>query len=108
MKIQLSLLALLLTGGLVSAQNIEQQKKILKTYNEAKTQNVLQILHQNNKARQARIDQYLALNPLERKEYKDEGKVYEIFDIVENQPIYRAVDNSLSARAPFLYKLVPV
>lgn len=107
MKITLSLLSLLLTSGLISAQNIEQQQKVLKTYNKVKTQNVLKIVEQNNKARQARIDQYLASNPLERKEYKDGDKLYEIFDIVESRPIYRTSDNSLSARASKINKLHP-
>lgn len=107
MKITLSILSLLLTSGLISAQNIERQKKILKTYDKAKTQNVLKTVEQNNKGRQARIGQYLASNPLETKQYKDGDKLYEIFDIVENQPVYRTSDNSLSARASKINKLHP-
>lgn len=107
MKKIIALLSMLVTSGLISAQNIEQQKRILKTYDAIKTQNVLKSIDKNNKARQARIDQYLAENAVEKKQYKDGDKLYEIFDIIDNQPIYKASDNASSARASKVNKLHP-
>lgn len=98
---------MLLTSGFISAQNIAQQQKILKTYNAVETKDVLSKVDKNYKERQSRIDQYFAGKPLSKKEFKENGNSYKIYDIIENQPVYISTDNALSAKASKVNKLHP-
>ncbi len=96
MKRLLSIYSLLL-GAVVFAQNSEQKKQILANTNV----DALKALYKDFKVKDsltdARIEKFLLDNPQIERRKEVEGSIYEIVDIVDNNPVYTTNDNSLAA-----------
>lgn len=107
MKINLPLLSLLFTVGLVSAQDLQQQKKIVSTYDVATSKALVARTESNEKARQLKIDTYLASHPTQKLEFAAGEKLYRIVDILEGKPVYTATDNAAAALAIKVNKVRP-
>ncbi len=106
MKIKL-LFALLFFTAITSAQNIKDKNKIQKNYNLEKIDQLIEQLKEKENEKQKKIDAFLKKNPEVKKAYSSKGKNHEIYDIVNNRPIYISSDNNKSAIATKTTTLYP-
>ncbi|MDA8591748.1 S8 family serine peptidase [Flavobacteriaceae bacterium] len=106
MKIKL-LFALLFFTAITSAQNIKDKNKIQKNYDLEKIDQLIEGLKEKENEKQKKIDAFLKKNPEVKKNYSSKGKNHEIYDIVNNRPIYISSDNNKSAIATKTTTLYP-
>ncbi len=107
MKINIHVLSFLFTVGLVSAQDLQQQKKITDTYDLQNTRNLQAKFDDSENALQIKIDNYLSQNPKEKLEFFVGEKKYKIVDIIDGKPVYITTDNLSAATAIRVNKLRP-
>ncbi len=98
---------LVLLGFAVTAQTEAEIKKITETYNIENINNLKAELHNNYLEREARIENYLKANTNLSRKYKNKGKTYDIYDIIDGKPIYRTTHNANSAIATKTDRLYP-
>tara|TARA_B110001450_G_scaffold202458_1_gene191708 strand:- start:23 stop:1990 length:1968 start_codon:yes stop_codon:yes gene_type:complete len=91
MKIKL-LLLVLITSSLLNAQTLEQRDNIIANYNLDETRLLMDSLKIKELDKKERIEQYITLNPKFKKR-----KNHEIFDIIDNKPVYLTADNNKSS-----------
>jgi len=106
MKIKL-LFALLFFTAITSAQNIKDKNKIQKNYDLEKIDQLIEGLKEKENEKQKKIDAFLKKNPEVKKNYSSKEKNHEIYDIVNNRPIYISSDNNKSAIATKTTTLYP-
>jgi len=106
MKIKL-LFALLFFTAITSAQNIKDKNKIQKNYDLEKIDQLIERLKEKENEKQKKIDAFLKKNPEVKKAYSSKGKHHEIYDIINNRPIYISSDNNKSAIATKTTTLYP-
>src|SRR5690606_8141154 len=82
------------------SQTIKERNTIANTYNSFKTDSLIAELKAINENKERLIDDYIKQNlDVPKSYYGLDNKFYEIIDIINNKPIYRSNDNSLSAIA---------
>lgn len=97
MKRKLLFSLLLLFGFIVAAQTDAEIKKITETYNKENIDDLKAELLNKYLERESRIENYLKSNKALGRKYKNKGKTYDIYDIVDGNPIYRTTHNVNSA-----------
>ena len=105
MKFNLPLLSLLFSVGFVSAQDAQQQKKIINTYDLEKSYQLQSSLLRGENDLEEKIQRYLSAHPQEKFEFSVGEKKYRIVDILEGKPVYTATDNAAAALAVKVNKL---
>ncbi len=98
-RIKLLFLLLFSTVGFVGAQTLEERDKIISRYDKAQIASLVAELQLAQEERNTRIEDYLRLNPEAKESIYDDGKTYQIKDIVDGKPLYIASDNAISGRA---------
>ncbi len=95
--------------GLVSlslvAQTDAERKEISKSYDQTLINQLTEKLNIKHLEREARINGYLQTKNNINKTIKNNGKTYEMFDIVNGKPVYRSTHNINSAKASKTNKL---
>lgn len=85
------------------ALNAQTKEEIVKINSHTNIEALKQIKLERQQAyeeKQERIEAFLKQNlDVEKRIIKDNGQVFEIVDIIDNQPIYRATDNAVAAVA---------
>ena len=90
-------LASLVSFSLCISQTPEQRDKILKDYDTNTINSLLEEINAHELEKLERINNYLLLNPDEKKDFVKNGKLFILHDIVENKPVYISSDNRESA-----------
>ncbi|WP_313804389.1 S8 family serine peptidase [Flavobacterium sp.] len=98
MKIKLLVVALLGVCS-VFGQNIDEQKKIIRTYDLAKSKELLDKFNVDELVRKQRVETYLVANPGLKQDFFKEGVRYRIVDILEGKPLFIATENAAAARS---------
>ena len=100
MKIKFILL-LSLAYGFNYAQSLEEQVKILKSYENVDSKAFLSQLNDEEKTRELRVNQFVLRNNLSYSdvEFSKNGVRYKMFDVIEDKPIFLTTDNASAARA---------
>lgn len=93
--------------GVTLAQNINEQKKILSSYDSFKGEELLKNNLKEEFLRKNRIDNYLSLNKNVKLQFSKDGVLYSIKDIIEGKPIYICTDNAAAARSIRVNNLYP-
>ena len=87
MKTKLLILNLLFSCFLI-AQTAEERDKMLKTYDLQKVNSLIEKLKIGEIEKEQMLEEYLASNPDVKREYFEDGKHYEIYNVVGNKPVY--------------------
>lgn len=108
-KMKLNLLQVLALMAVVnaSAQSVEERIKIKSASNKEEVAALKSRLKESEQLRKARIDQYLSAHPEAKLVYYDNGRKFQIRDIVENKAVYMATDNASEALATRTNRLYP-
>ena len=78
----------LLFSCILTAQTAEQRDKMLKTYDLEKVNSLIEKLKIGEIEKEQMLEEYLASNPDVKREYFEDGKHYEIYNVVGNKPVY--------------------
>lgn len=97
----------LLTTSLGVAQNVNDREKISRSYNIERLKEVESLLTEKQALRNARIENFIAKNKTIERVFYSNGTAYDLFDIVDNKPVYRATDNASCALASKTNSLYP-
>ena len=106
MKKQLLIICLSLACT-ISAQSIEDRKKMIQNYNLEKIYNSIEKLNKEVSEKQQILEAYIAVNPEVKRELYLDGTHYILFDIIENKPVYIGPDNAKCAVATNTNELYP-
>ncbi|MDR6966960.1 hypothetical protein J2X31_000960 [Flavobacterium arsenatis] len=98
---------ILLTTSLGLAQSENDREKISKSYNVERLEEVKSLLKKKEELRNARIENYIARNTSIQRAFQSNGVGYDLLDIIDDKPIYRATDNASCALASKTNSLYP-
>ena len=88
-----------LFAGFGYAQTESEKEKIINSYDRAKINALKESISNNEQDRSDRITNFLNSNPDITLKSTINGKLYQIFDILDNEPVYRTTENIASAAA---------
>jgi len=101
------LFILLLSGLMISAQNTVTGSSDEKERDSEKIIKLINRLKESESKKDARIEEFIKLNPETKKTYHKNGKVNVIFDIVNNVPVYISNENRAAGIATKTNSLYP-
>ncbi len=81
------------------AQTESEREKIKESYDVEKISQLKVELKEYNLLRKNRITSFFKANKSFSRKYKSDGKVYDVYDIVDGKPVYRSTHNLNSAKA---------
>jgi serine protease AprX len=99
MKITFLSVLALFTLANMSAQSTEDRAKIKSVQNNENIRLLKDKLLTKEIDRKQKISAFIAQNPGTKSEFLSNGRFYKISDIINNQPVYKATDNSSEAAA---------
>ncbi len=105
-KIKLSLLFLSIIGG-VSAQSLEERKKIISSYDHYKVESFKKELEKEYSIKQTRINDYLQKNQIISQNFTKGDVNYRIVDVIDGNPVLEQTFNRNSGRAIKVNHLYP-
>ncbi len=98
MNIKLCLVVSLLFG-ITTAQTVQEQKKIIASYDSVKTVQLLNEINNYNASRVSRVNNFLTANPNVKLQFKKDGILYKITDVIDGKSLLIATDNAAAGRA---------
>ena len=101
------LFILLISGLMISAQNTVTGSSDEKERDSEKIIKLINRLKESESKKDARIEEFIKLNPETKKTYHKNGKVNVIFDIVNNVPVYISNENRAAGIATKTNSLYP-
>ena len=101
------LFILLIYGLMISAQNTVTGSSDEKERDSEKIIKLINRLKESESKKEARIEEFIKLNPETKKTYHKNGKVNVIFDIVNNVPVYISNENRAAGIATKTNSLYP-
>ena len=101
------LFILLISGLMISAQNTVIGSSDEKERDSEKIIKLINRLKESESKKDARIEEFIKLNPETKKTYHKNGKVNVIFDIVNNVPVYISNENRAAGIATKTNSLYP-
>ena len=101
------LFILLIYGLMISAQNTVTGSSDEKERDSEKIIKLINRLKESESKKDARIEEFIKLNPETKKTYHKNGKVNVIFDIVNNVPVYISNENRAAGIATKTNSLYP-
>ena len=107
MKINLPLVSLLFAFGIASSQTIDQQKRIISSYDIVKTKSLLKKIESKERVREAKVVAYLSQNKDKQREFSNGINLYRLIDVIDGVPFYISTDNAAAAKASKINKLHP-
>lgn len=106
MNIKLCLVVSLLFG-ITTAQTVQEQKKIIASYDSVKTVQLLNEINNYNASRVSRVNNFLTANPNVKLQFKKDGILYKITDVIDGKSLLIATDNAAAGRAIRVNHLYP-
>lgn len=106
MKIKLCFV-ISLVFGITTAQTVQEQKKIIASYDSEKTIKLLNEINNDDSFRQSRVNYFLTLNPDIKQQFKENGILYRIIDVIDGKPLLISTDNAAAGRAIRVNHLYP-
>ncbi|WP_432673010.1 S8 family serine peptidase [Flavobacterium sp. SM2513] len=106
MNFKLSFVVVLICG-VATAQNKLEERKIIATYDGVQSEKLIKNLIEDELSCQARVEEYLNRVPNSVQQFKKEGVVYRMTDVLNGKPFYIATDNSAAARSIRVNNLYP-
>ena len=95
----LFILTIVLSINFGFSQTDLEKKKIIDSYDKAKLTSLKESISERQKLKSNRIEQFLSENRNFSKTTEINGKSYQIFDIIDNKPVYQTTENIESAAA---------
>ena len=95
-----------LTVNIGISQTQSEKKKIIETYNKEEVSSLQSFIDRVSNERNLRVENFLTQNPSVDRNKVIEGQSYQIFDVLDGEPIYRTVDNvnsAIATRTNFLH-----
>lgn len=106
MKLNICIVAMF-TFGIAAAQNVDETNRIKSSYDNVKSASLVRDLEINEQLSRARVEAYLSSNKDAKQQFKKDGVLYRIVDVVNGKPLLIATDNAAAARAIRVNHLYP-